>query len=266
MNYSKLKNVLVFILLFGTIFTPTVSASNVGGKKLKIVSLGDSITYGWNLDQDKSRPSEYAFPALIGERDHKVTNLSRPGWTSSQLLAAMELDPAFNDALKKADVVTLNIGSNDLMQAAGLSEILKSGKPVQVTPEMGQKVQVAILQLKINLNSILANIRANTDAPVILYTLYNPFGLSGNPVLNSIHFLGENFIGTVNAQIIKPSGQPGSILIADAYTVYHGNQAQFILPGDIHPTVEGQYALAKLAEQQIVALGDKRIKLKFAKQ
>lgn len=266
MNYSKLKSVLLFILLFGTIFAPAVSAENVGGKKLKIVALGDSITYGWNLGTDKTKPTEYAFPALIGERDHKVTNLSKPGWTSGQLLAAMELDPAFADAIKKADVVTLNIGSNDLMQAAGLSEILKSGIPAQVTPEMLQKVQAATVQLNINMNSILANIRAKTDAPVILYTLYNPFGLTANPVLNSLHLLGESFIGPVNAQVIKPSGKPGSILIADAYTAYNGKQAQYILLGDIHPTVEGQYALAKLAEQQIVALGDPKLKLKFAKQ
>ncbi|CEG27370.1 SGNH/GDSL hydrolase family protein [Bacillus sp. B-jedd] len=266
MNYSKLRSVLVFILLFGTIFAPAVSAENVGGKKLKIVALGDSITFGWNLGTDKTKPSDYAFPGLIGERDHKVTNLSKTGWTSTQLLTAMEHEPAFADAIKKADVVTLNIGSNDLMQAAGLSELIKSGKPVEVTPEMLQKVQAAVYQLKINLNSILANIRAKTDAPVILYTLYNPFGLTSNPVLNSFHFMGESFIGQVNGQVINPSGKLGSILIADAYSAYNGKQAQYILPGDIHPTVDGQYALAKLAEQQIVALGDPKVKLKFAKQ
>lgn len=265
MKHSKLKGLLVFILLFGAIFAPTVSAANVGGKKLKIVSLGDSITYGWNLDPDKSKPSDYAFPNWIGERDHKVTNLSKPGWTSSQLLSEMEQNPDYADAIRKADIITLNIGSNDLLLATGIAAIIKSGQPFEITPELQQKINVAFGQLAVNLNSIMENIRENTDAPVILYTLYNPFGLTGIPKFDSYHFTGNYLLTPVNQTIILPHAKKGSVLIADAFSAYDGKQAAYILPGDIHPTVEGQAALAKLAEEQIFALNDKRLKLKTSK-
>ncbi|WP_316571283.1 SGNH/GDSL hydrolase family protein [Neobacillus sp. YIM B06451] len=265
MKHSKMNIMLVFILLFGTIFAPTVYAANVGGKKLKIVSLGDSITYGWNLDEDKSKPSEKAFPNLIGERDHKVTNLSKPGMTSSQLLAAMELDTDYGDAIRKADIITLNIGSNDLLQTTGIMDMVNGKIPFDRNTVLAN-YPLAVAQLKVNLNSIIENIRSKTDAPIILYTLYNPFGFDPtNPLAVMLYGLGQQILPQVNQFSIAPQAKAGSILIADAFSAYDGNQAAYILPNDIHPTVEGQVVLAKLAEEQIVELGDKRLKLKFSK-
>ncbi|WP_059170628.1 SGNH/GDSL hydrolase family protein [Bacillus sp. FJAT-27445] len=266
MKQAKFKSMLVFILLIGALFAPAVSAKNVGGKKLKIVSLGDSITFGLNLDTDRSKPSDYAFPNLIGERDHKVTNLSQSGWTSSQLLAEMERDPAFGDAIRKADVITLNIGSNDLLQATGIAALARSGQPIFITSELIQKIEIETAKLAINMNSILANIRAKTDAPVILYTLYNPFGYTGIPLFDSFYVAGNTLLGPVNQKVILPQAKAdSSILIADSFEAFNGKQAEYILPGDIHPTIKGQEVLAKLAEEQIVKMDDKRIKLKESK-
>ncbi|WP_053366688.1 SGNH/GDSL hydrolase family protein [Bacillus sp. FJAT-27245] len=265
MKHSQLKGLLAFIFLFGMIFAPTVSAANVGGKKLKIVSLGDSITYGWNLGDDKTKPSDYAFPNLIGERDHKVTNLSYPGWTSARLLAEMEQNAEYADAIRKADIITLNIGSNDLLQSTGINDMVKGNIPFNKELVLYKSSQAAI-ELSAHLNRIIENIRSKTDAPVILYNLYNPFGISeGNPMSIVLYGLGQQILGQVNEQVILSKAKPGSILIVDAFTAFDGKQADYILPGDIHPTVKGQEVLAKLAEDQIVELGDKRLKLKSSK-
>ncbi|WP_409270200.1 SGNH/GDSL hydrolase family protein [Neobacillus sp. SCS-31] len=265
MKHSKMNIMLVFILLFGTIFAPTVAAANVGGKKLKIVSLGDSITYGWNLDQDRSKPSESAFPNLIGERDHKVTNLSKPGWTSSQLLAEIEQNPEYADAIRKADIITLNIGSNDLLQTTGIIDMVNGKIPFNPAV-ISQKATLASMQLTVNLNTIIENIRSKTDAPVILYNLYNPYGYDpSNPLATTLYGLGNQILNQVNKDVILRQAKTGSILIADAFSAFDGKQAGYILPNDIHPNLDGQVVLAKLAEEQIVALGDKRLKLKFSK-
>ncbi|RDU35824.1 hypothetical protein DRW41_16975 [Neobacillus piezotolerans] len=265
MKQSKMNMMLVFILLFGAIFAPTVSAANVGGKKLKIVSLGDSITYGWNLDEDKSKPSESAFPNLIGERDHKVTNLSQPGWTSSELLSAIEQNPEFTDAIRKADIITLNIGSNDLLQKTGIMDMVNGKIPFNRDIVLYKSLEAAA-ELSANLDKIIEHIKSKTDAPVILYTLYNPFGYDpSKPATLPLNMLGQEVLQLVNKAVILPQANAGSILIADAFIAFDGKQAAYILPKDIHPTLAGQEVLAKLAEEQIVALGDKRLKLKFSK-
>ena len=134
----KLHQIILLVIsvfLAGSIFLPSAFSMKNESEALKIVSLGDSITYGWNLDQDRSKPSEKAFPYLIAE-NAIVTNISYPGWTSTQLRNTMKTMPQVIPALQEADVVTLNIGSNDLLQAAGIQQILAGGVPVVPTPEM----------------------------------------------------------------------------------------------------------------------------------
>ena len=86
--------------------------------------MGDSITFGY------PPPSTTGFPDLIsGARN--VEKIGGSGATSSQLLAAIQSNPKeFKRALKKADVITINIGSNDLMQATNMSTLFSRLQPL----------------------------------------------------------------------------------------------------------------------------------------
>jgi hypothetical protein len=59
----------------------------------------------------------------------RVTNLSLSGQTSTQLLESLRKDPAMRKALSGAEVVTLNIGCNDLGQARSSYESGTCGGP-----------------------------------------------------------------------------------------------------------------------------------------
>lgn len=245
---SQIILLVIFVFLAGSIFLPSVFSMENESEPLKIVSLGDSITYGWNLDQDRSKPSEKAFPYLIAD-NALVTNISYPGWTSTQLLNTMKTMPQVIPALQEADVVTLNIGSNDLLQAAGIQQILAGGVPVVPTPEMEQKIAAASAQLAANLQEIATLIKAQTDAPLIMYNIYNPFGPSTDPFAASLNMLGEQISKNVNERVIIPIAYNSGALVADANTAFNGKQSQYILPGDIHPNETGHMALASLAEE-----------------
>ncbi|WP_420489296.1 SGNH/GDSL hydrolase family protein [Neobacillus niacini] len=85
--------------------------------KPNLVALGDSITFGWHLDDTNgnANPSLKAFPNLVGNGNYNVTkNISDGGWDSTELLAKIG-KPENIAALSGADVITLNIGSNDLL-------------------------------------------------------------------------------------------------------------------------------------------------------
>ncbi|WP_404330870.1 SGNH/GDSL hydrolase family protein [Mesobacillus maritimus] len=232
--------VLVVMLLFSTFFSGFALANEDGVEQPhKLVALGDSITYGSGL----GNPSSEAFPYLIGNAASlDVTNLGKPGWTSGQLLTAVKSDVSFMEAIAAADVITLNIGGNDLFQAVGVQEALATGK-FESTPELEEKVRAAGLQLGKNLGEIIGAIRAQAPtAPIVLYNIYNPFGPSEVPSLQTLYEYGEQ----VNSMVIGPIQTATGSILANAYSAFSGNQASYIIPGDVHPNVAGHQALASL--------------------
>jgi len=223
-------------MLAGTIFTSPAFAKSPNAKE-SLVALGDSITYGLNLGANNQHPSKFAFPYLIENdgKDFRVRNLGVPGWRSDQLLNALLYDEKFRQAVRHADYITLDIGSNDLLQG------LKKYGP-------DQEALIGILGLMLgNLQSTIAEIRSLTDAPIVVYNIYNPF----QPENTQLYGFGESFLPTINSQIfwaVQSTQQP-EITIADAYDAFQGKQGKYLLPDDVHPTVEGQQVLADLAEE-----------------
>jgi len=80
------------------------------------VALGDSLAAG--VSADRGYVGRYA-DHLRGDTGAKVrvTNLGVSGQTSAQLLDKIRNDPSTREALRGAEVVTLNIGINDLARA-----------------------------------------------------------------------------------------------------------------------------------------------------
>jgi lysophospholipase L1-like esterase len=250
------------MLVLSTLFTSFAFADEKLDKP-NLVALGDSITFGWNLDDTlgNTKKSANAFPNLIAGGAFNVTNISGGGWTSKNILDEVT-NPANATAIQNANVFTLDIGSNDLMQAIGLGEIIKNGTPVNPA-ELLPKVQAASVQLGKNLQAIFTKVRSlNTTAPIILYNLYNPFAEVELPNVTSdalatvaeptfyafLHTVGEQIVTAVNTSIITPiPGVSPGTFIADAYSAFDGNQLNYVIPGDIHPNVSGQTVLAKLA-------------------
>jgi lysophospholipase L1-like esterase len=223
--------------------------------KPNLVALGDSITFGYKLEANQTQASPNAFPNLIGNNAFNVTNLGIPGWTSGQLLAALNTDQFIN-AVKAADVVTLNIGNNDILQAADLSNIILTHTPADPAVLL-PNVQAAAAQLSVNLQAIITKIKTqNPTAPIIFYNLYNPFGESADQFFAYLHTIGEQIITSVNGGVINPFANVPGIYLADAYTKYNGHQADYISPAIdlIHPNLAGHQALAALANEKLLSL------------
>lgn len=261
MKFRRFSMILVFLLIWNTLAATFVFAKTEPASKLNVVALGDSITFGY------PPPSATAFPDLISGADH-VVKFGGSGATSSQLLQAINTDPkAFRNAVKNADVIIINIGSNDFMQATGLAELfaklqplipnldenLKNGEVAKVisstklTPLTPQ--QLALYSG--NLAKMIAAIKLQTNAPIILYNLYNPIVLSTDPVLNAflkpLYTFVDGNLKVVNT-VIQQFERVKGVYTADAYAAFKANPAAYILPFDIHPTPAGHKALASLAD------------------
>lgn len=223
--------------------TTTASTTTATTTNTTLVALGDSITFGYNLGQTNNLPSHKAFPYLVGaSQGWAVADLGVPGWTSRNLLSALST-PRFQQALHSAKVVTVDIGSNDLLQAAG-PLLTRAANPAgsSLTAADKQRFQAAAVQFATDLPAIVQAIRQQTAAPIVLVTLYDPF-----PDLTALHTVTEQMLSIANGVILQTAAQD-RCLIANAYQSFNHQQLSLVRVQDvdIHPTVTGQQVLAQL--------------------
>lgn len=236
----------------GLLSSPVTMAKTTGAShthaKQSLVALGDSITYGYDLNTNANgtvnnqHPSKKAFPYLIGHQENmRVRDLGVPGWTSSQLLNALQSNKKYRQAVQHASVITIDIGSNDLLN------VLKTASSSDPTA-LGNALAVAGHNLVAStLPNILQQVHTlNPSARVILYNLYDPW-----PVQSPIHQLADSLLGTLDTQGISSLAQQSGARYADAYDAFNGKQSQYVLPGNVHPTVAGQAELAELGENAL---------------
>ncbi|MCH5584056.1 SGNH/GDSL hydrolase family protein [Shimazuella sp. AN120528] len=247
----KKVTILMFALtLLSTFVLPYSSfASPQKTHHSSLVALGDSITFGYNLGDNQS-PSPYAFPYLMGANlNKKVENLGVPGWTSGDLLQALQTEK-FQTAVEQAKIITLDIGSNDILRLAsqyGLLNPENAQKPIQLTPEQQKGFEQATQQFAENLPIIIQHIKQFApSSKIVLYNLYNPFPSASI----YLHPLSESMIGQLNT-IIENNANKFHLKVADAHAAFDEQQYTLVrlAQNDVHPTMEGQKVLAQLGEQ-----------------
>lgn len=219
---------------FGLVSVPSASAKSPEAQT-SLVALGDSITYGYNLGINNDHPSKEAFPYVIGQDEgFRVRDLGVPGWTSEQLLAALQTDPKFQEAVQHADVITLDIGSNDLLHALKAT----GGNPLQMQAYIGQMVK--------NLDDILTLVQSQSPhAKVVVYDIYNAFQVS-----DPLYLYSKGTLPSINITIAAIA-KKHNIALADAYSAFGDHQAEYVRLGDIHPTEQGQIVLAQIGEKAL---------------
>lgn len=217
------------------------------------VALGDSITYGYNLVPDLSKPAAGAFPFLTGaELRYNVTDLAKPGATSADLLQALS-EPETVQALSKADLITLDIGSNDLLKLATQYKLFSPDTSLlSLSDEAKADFAKAIQTFSSNLPVILEQVqKAAPNAQIVLINLYNP--IPADKVL--LHSIADQFISSQNETIAKAAAS-SSLKLVDAYSVFKGH-ADYIISGDVHPTAAGHKALAKALNEALTVKASK---------
>ncbi|PSR26287.1 MAG: hypothetical protein C7B47_10930 [Sulfobacillus thermosulfidooxidans] len=221
----------------------TTTTMNMAPTANSLVALGDSISFGYNLGSNL-QPSPLAFPYLIGQQEHlPVNDLAVPGWTSTNLLTALNT-PLYLETLKTAKVVTIDIGNNDLLSIALKDGILFSSAD-QLTPSEESAISQALNQFRINLGMILTEVHQEApQAHIVLYNIYNPIPTQ----MAALHNLVNPPILAMN-QIIAKAALAFHIPVANAYQAFDGHEQQDIITENVHPSVLGQETLATLGEQ-----------------
>ena len=212
------------------------------------LALGDSISTGYVLSEDKI---ETPFPYQVAkENGFTLTNLAENGETSTSLKGKL---PELSNAIAAADVITLTIGGNDMVNAlyAYLGEQYAAEYPdQQLTAEQVQQklmlgdlsfllftmdvidgfaaspqASAAALSFGQNFTEIVSKIKeVNADATLLVTTQYNPYSYlaSVNASLPQAQTVSDAFktgVAFVNNAISAASKQLG-FTVVDVYSVF----------------------------------------------
>lgn len=139
---------------------------------IHFVAVGDSLTEGVGDETDSG-----GFVPLVAhklESQYQIENIQTEnfgvsGERSDQILKRVNQDDDLRSSLRSADLITLTVGGNDLMQA--FQKNLTATSP--------KKFNSAIDKYAQNVEKIITKTRAlNSEAPIYIVGIYNPYYLN----------------------------------------------------------------------------------------
>ena len=221
------------------------------------VALGDSITTGYGLSADNNVETNksLSFAAQVATNNNfALNNLAEDGETSASLLDKLTKsdDPDYEtvtEAVKSADVITITIGGNDLMDALyeylaasyntthpdapTTAEQIKAMLTGQdgtvdfwtltslITPltqfPASSEFTTALNRFSTNLSSIVSQIKSlNANVRIVVATQYNPYShLSNQTIVNVVNAF-DSGIQQLNGKISSQT----DIKVADVYSAF----------------------------------------------
>lgn len=138
---------------------------------VKVVALGDSLTEGVGDPTNKQGYTGRIEKDLATKTDVNVTvdNYGKSGDRSDQILKRLNNSTAQQTQLKKANVILMTVGGNDLMKTIKANIFIS--QPTQLTNQVKKSTD----SYEDNLRTLLKNVRKyNPNAPIFLFGNYNP--------------------------------------------------------------------------------------------
>jgi lysophospholipase L1-like esterase len=251
---------------------------------VQYAALGDSIAYGIGASEFSSYESSYiAPPGMNGYTDMfnkhlsraygEVTyaNVSLPGVTSAQMKDSLvtpttAFDFATNAAVTNADILTISIGGNDILQP--IKAFIGSNQGYLVPGVLERilamdmatwPIELQVLAAELGANStqfgphwmaIMTDIRATKGSTADIYvnTVYNPF-----PADSPLYDFAKVFIAGINTPIRALDMQYGYkvVDVGSAFDEYHNKVKPLVhdltdMTVALHPTDRGYKTIYKM--------------------
>lgn len=141
-------------------------------QKVKLCAVGDSLTHGVGDTTNKGGYVYLIKQKLNKQSDLQVTtsNYGKTGDRSDQIETRIKTQKQLQQDLHQADVITLTVGGNDLMQ------VLQKNAGKLLNNDLASVMDGQEQQYQAKLKQLLQTIRTyNEHAPIFLFSVYNPF-------------------------------------------------------------------------------------------
>lgn len=246
------------LITFGALLVSSCSANEVGNNtpeettittnapvSLSYVALGDSLAAGTGASYEGYVDRYAGYLESDTGTQVSVVNLGQNGLTSPELLFALRSDSSWRQAIGAAEIVTINIGINDLGHAAQAYDNRTCGGT-----DNQDCLRAAVQTVKGNWNAIIAellSLRSTSDTIIRVaglgYTPYldtgeAPDSRSGDGGLEDSQVF-KSYLDEVNGHIATTASD-NDIPLAEVHL-----DKGYISQDGVHPNDEGYEVIAE---------------------
>ncbi len=218
---------------------------NMNQEVIYHLALGDSVVRGYGVNDNENLVSRFSHQlSLLTGKNVDFSNAGINGSTSNELMSLIE-DGHFDAEIAKANIITINIGGNDVLKGA---QQLNYSKALQGFDE----VQSTFIK---NLTGVSSKIKQiNPNATVLFLELYNPM----NPN-DSLYPIADQLLPKWNINIYEIAQKHPGALVIETTEVINGENLQNLSIDGIHPNSNGHAAISDLMINQL-----KRVRISVA--
>jgi|LGOV01.1.fsa_nt_gb lysophospholipase L1-like esterase len=182
------------------------------------LALGDSIATGTVGIGSPTYSYVYQFNDYLSSEQENTTftNLAHDGDTSGDLLYKLNNDTAFIDAVEEAEIITISIGGNNLLDAGNSPYFTSIDTTVAEENTSNFEEEYPLIIAKIN--------SLNSEVEIMVMTLYNPYNVSdGSGSLYDddayLHTTTDIYLSRIN-DAIEVSGAYEYVDVVDVYGAF----------------------------------------------
>lgn len=194
------------------------------------LAMGDSLTTGYGVGPNQSFAALFYKHLLADNPGLQYINLGVNGLTSGELVS-MAAQKRFQSLIAQAGIISLTIGSNDLL---GVGKRLISGA--------GDNIDLTLGELNRNLMLIGGHIRTiNPNALVKIATIYNPLP----PINKQSAAFAYAMLKSANRGISHTAREFRFVVVPVA-KAFSGKEQLLLSQDRLHPNVMGHSVMAEL--------------------
>ena len=235
----------LFLLPFAACGGGTTAGDNPQAKDWDYLALGDSLADGALATEGYVARYESYVNQDTGANVH-TTNLGVPGWHSGDLLNAIKTDTDFRNNISNAEVLTWDIGGDDLANAHdNFTKGTCGGTDNQ------DCLRNAVATFKTNWDSIISSLlelRSTSDTIIRTMDIYNPY-VDSDLQAGTFDQL-EPYLDDVN-NYIHSTAAANNIPVANVHEAFNGSDGRtdpsslgLIAVDGFHPNDDGHKVIA----------------------
>ncbi|MBS4211267.1 MULTISPECIES: GDSL-type esterase/lipase family protein [Neobacillus] len=196
------------------------------------LAIGDSVIRGVGAEQNEDLVNQ--FSNKLGSQIKKNIQFQNEGVNgiTSGELRELVLEGRFDEEMKKADIITINVGGNDVLRAA-------KGQNLQNVFQSFGELQTSFTK---NLSDIASRVKSvNPDATIVFLELYNPLSPS-----DKLYPLADQLLPKWNLKLYETANQYSPSLVIETTKVINGERPENLSPDGVHPNSNGYSAISEL--------------------
>ena len=204
--------------------------------ELNHLALGDSIIRGIGAGENESFVDR--FSAMLEQQTNKpivLQNEGVAGMTSSELNALLQTGK-LDEVIQKADIITINIGGNDIIHSVKNRNYLQA---IQSFDGLQAAFVDNLAQITTKVNEL------NPKAIVVLLELYNPLEPG-----SELYSLADQLLPKWNVKVYEAASRFSSSIVIETTKVINGKHLQYLSEDGVHPNALGYDAISKQMLQQ----------------